>query len=483
MKNIKIIDLQSEELQDLSYEELLEEIENHKSIKLQVPKSGIGSDRLYIDIISDCLDASYTIEKIASTFKNVTIDEARAPNSSPVFLLTIENYEAKKLAEVILTTRWAFQYPQDDINENSFHNIRSEIRQYEETITDINLFYPEIIDEYLANLVNGAYYELDYEVIAGQLAYFPERKFGYWAAAAYNSDVQKILLSVDAWIVPITFNLEHTFKKLGYGDEISLLKSVITTENNKLIAVSDHIAVSIPTGKIVQALACLEEVIAPKNVFQHKFKWTENNCSFSNPRSLDCPYTFEVFISEFSDFINVKTKSANIVIFNPTIIQNIKKCEPRKLFKEPSDIELEWSNISPEKFEQLCYDIIYHNPKFDKTTIRKYGKTNSRDGGRDIQAYTNPKPGEKPLKYIFQCKLKNPNNSLGTASLGAVTDVLEQYGADGYGVMCNCYIDPTLYDRLDAIEARRNIKVETWSILEIERFIAKRPSIKNRYFI
>jgi hypothetical protein len=46
----------------------------------------------------------------------------------------------------------------------------------------------------------------------------------------------------------------------------------------------------------------------------------------------------------------------------------------------PTD-PLDWAAISPEQFEDLCYDVILRSGRFDERTIRKHGKTRSRDGG------------------------------------------------------------------------------------------------------
>lgn len=89
--------------------------------------------------------------------------------------------------------------------------------------------------------------------------------------------------------------------------------------------------------------------------------------------------------------------------------------------------------------------------------------------------------GEKPKKYIFQCKLSGREKSINTSNVGSVSDVIDQYRADG--LICNCYIDSTLFDRLDGASDRRGINIETWSGFEIERFLSRRPLLKQRYEI
>ena len=63
-----------------------------------------------------------------------------------------------------------------------------------------------------------------------------------------------------------------------------------------------------------------------------------------------------------------------------------------------------------------------------------------------------------------------------------MSDTIDQFNAGGYIVMTNGVIDSTLFDKLDAISKKNKVKTRTWSKLEIERFLARRPDIKKRYF-
>ena len=115
-------------------------------------------------------------------------------------------------------------------------------------------------------------------------------------------------------------------------------------------------------------------------------------------------------------------------------------------------ISCDWGGLSDEEFEELCYDLIYHHPKFDSDTIRKFGKSRSRDGGRDIEVHDFPiGRGTAPRKWIFQCKLVKNGSSLAARRLQDVGDMLEMYAAEGFGVMTSAVIDATLYDKLDAV--------------------------------
>jgi hypothetical protein len=143
---------------------------------------------------------------------------------------------------------------------------------------------------------------------------------------------------------------------------------------------------------------------------------------------------------------------------------------------------LQWDKLSDEQFEQLCYDIIFSHPKFDSSTIRKFSRSRSRDGGRDIEVLDVPRsPGTKARKRIFQCKLTG-SKSLGASKVLDIGDMLEQYGAKGFGIMTSTLIDATLYDKLDKICGQRSIEQLNFSALELGRALVMNPVIRKRYF-
>jgi hypothetical protein len=119
---------------------------------------------------------------------------------------------------------------------------------------------------------------------------------------------------------------------------------------------------------------------------------------------------------------------------------------------------------------------------FDSSTIRKLGSSRSRDGGRDIEIREAARaPGGKGRKWIFQCKLTQ-SNSLGATRVQDIGDMLDQYGAEGFGVMTSALIDATLYDKIDSICGRRSILSLNFSGLELARTLVRNSAIRKRYF-
>ena len=202
---------------------------------------------------------------------------------------------------------------------------------------------------------------------------------------------------------------------------------------------------------------------------------------------IDIQDVTDYYLSEDGEVLVISDNLAQYVFFNvykipleraEQILNSIGKSA--ELF-EMGELSCPWDQLDDEKFEELCYDIISQSGRYNSRTIRKMGKSRSRDGGRDIIVESQYSPYSRPDNYIVQCKLIRDGRSL-TGSRVNVSDTVAQYGADGFCVMTNGVIDATLYDKLDGIKINRGIKIDHWSKFEIERFLARRPVIKKRYF-
>ena len=144
---------------------------------------------------------------------------------------------------------------------------------------------------------------------------------------------------------------------------------------------------------------------------------------------------------------------------------------------------IDWTQVDDEQFEHLCYDIIYDHPKFDERTIRKMGKSRSRDGGRDITVMTKSINASDPELHIFQCKLLSVSSSLTRTKVNDAANVILHYDAKGYGVFTNVLIDSTLYDMLDGFTNSIEIHTrENWGKLELEKLLNDNDYLRNKYF-
>lgn len=502
MKAVINIDLEDEKLQDYSCSDI-EKMIGYEAITIQVPLPSVNVSGSYLDLVSDYLDASFLLENISCVAEISAVEKRWDVKNYPVYLLKLEGFDKSMLSEKIKKYIWVLQCPENSEYESDAFNVREEVYEFEENLENIVLKFPEVIDSYHANLVNGAYYEMEYESIEKELAKKTERKYGFWSAACCNgAPVEKAFFSSNAWIVPKSISLESFFSDNDYEGQLSFVPAHLFSVGGISYALSETSIIHFSLDSVLQAVACIDALSDEGGQYRQRlssslalFGFSPGFNAFRGGRHTYCSSDddYKAYVSEFADFVVVATLTANIVIFD---VSKVGKDESQKLiaaasqlisfvedeFVISSDVSFDWEGINDETFEQIAYDIIYHSSKFDRNTIRKMGRSRSRDGGRDIVVWTKSILGEKPKKYIFQCKVSGREQSVSTTNIGSISDVIDQYGADGYGVMCNCYIDSTLYDRLDGISDNRNVDIETWSAFEVERFLSRRPVLKQRYF-
>jgi hypothetical protein len=205
--------------------------------------------------------------------------------------------------------------------------------------------------------------------------------------------------------------------------------------------------------------------------------FTDTNSAFLISRNF---YIVKISYSEYCvvyfDFEKVKEEFLKELYDETSLLyQNLSA-----LLGFSKDIFCNWDILTDETFEELCYDIIYNDIRFDNRTIQKMGKSKSLDGGRDIVVHTKP---QFCKKYIIQCKLLKKSASLTKSMMNNSSNVIMQYEADGYIVMTNAMIDSGLYDMLeDFKKSKMNIDTSTYSKFELERYLARNVGIKQRYF-
>ena len=330
----------------------------------------------------------------------------------------------------------------------------------------------------------------------------PERKYGYWIGASYLTKADKVYYSQNCWISSNSIDVTELFKEDSSNQELSIIPANLLIIKSQGMVVSENGVIQISMGEVIQGIACIHDVYPNRNNYSYHHLDSFDGSFFSRTSHFNSTEPssfwqdsaeFELYVSEFGEFVVFITADASLILFNVHKPAHSKSqsfidamlaigASFGDAVLSPPQISLNWDLLDDECFEQLCYDIIYQNSKYDNTTIRKMGSSRSRDGGRDIVVYTKALHINKPRKYIFQCKLIKSSRSLNTSNIGSISDVIDQYGAEGYGVMCNSVIDSSLFDRLDGISENRGIDVETWSSLEVERFIARRPHLKSRHF-
>jgi hypothetical protein len=132
-------------------------------------------------------------------------------------------------------------------------------------------------------------------------------------------------------------------------------------------------------------------------------------------------------------------------------------------------MKVTWSQITPTKFEELCYLILEAN---EFTDIKWYGKSGG-DRGRDLTANKEESllPSIKTIaKWVVQCKryVKKP------PTIGDIESFLIKARAhrpDNVLIMITNTLTPDTKDWLDSVRRDYAFKIICWEELDLEREI------------
>lgn len=516
-------------------ETLFQILNDNREVCIQIPLYSINSTNSYINIIIDYIEASYIAESISKYAQRIDLKINRSLFIHPVVELIIEPNNVLELSEEIYNLSEGFDGKDDQARLDFISNAE----QHEKELEGKVLVYPELIDDYYANLVNGAHFELAYEAYNGDLndsdeaieaKYFediykkyPEQKFGYWKSAFSKTIGHDFYCSTVGWIIPNSSEFSLIVKEYGGIDNLKFMKADFFALGNISYIISEGLIIHFPFGSFLQAKRCAHDLLKDDfggwgfETWIHRFltfnrgysqlpSSKENYKGYPEDRTMELithnkegdtillpPDVVCFYLSEYGDHLLVKDSNYSYLFFGT---DKLAHNELMSLGNRLSilfhttlnlagihvEIKCPWENLDDEKFEELCYDIIYHNPKFDNSTIRKMGKSRSRDGKRDIVVNTHSRPGYQSEKYIFQCKYLQPGSSLTATKVIDISDTVDQYAAQGFGIMTSVVIDATLYDKLDGISQRKGIKTQEFSVYELERILARYDNIKQRHF-
>lgn len=472
------------DLYEMSVEEVLEIIDNRTSLIIEVPIPEITGSDSHLNIAYGYLDIALISEKLSDVSEKISYQYKCFESGYSVFtvLFNIEVANFVKLADVLKWIAEGRKGENPDYDE-AFDEIPIDDKEF-------LLKFPEIIDDFFVNYIGG-YYDIDDESLVAEFQYYPERKYWFWRSLYSNYIGVDLYLSQNCWIMRQEGDLDRVLKEYGLHKQDILLEEakIVCIGKDKVLYNSENIVVFPDNNLVFQAQKCVAKLSEKKLGEECEYGGTidwyyeDYDASFK-----------KILLSKDGDIIVALDNMYYYIFFYP---KNLDFCDIENLnvrtnrfFKDldlikgnDNDITCDWGRLDDDKFEELCYDVIYNDSRFDNMTIEKMGKSRSRDGGRDIIVYTRALPGKMPEKYIFQCKLLTSGvNSLTAKKVMDVTDTIMQYGAKGYGVMTNVVIDSTLHDKLEGIKNNFHVETERWSKLKIERFLARHPMIKERYF-
>lgn len=467
-------------------------VNSRVKVTVVVPLPAIGSSNSHLDIADDFADASFVAERLGRCAQAHSLEWARS-GYAHVLHVTLSGYAPEVIAHELATMAVLLDFPnvEDEALRDEYDAVLDECFDHPGQLATMDLLFPELADLHFVNLVHGGYYEWDADVVAEELKAHPERRYGFFESRAVRPGGCAALCSMDEWIIPGDAELAEAMSQFELEPEAMLPGSMLLVDDSAVF-LGDHAIVRVSAKTLLNALACGDDYVRRNGACEHAAELME----FRGAPLAGTSTGAQVLIGEFASRVALRCDGFLLLFLNITPLPQTERVRSADQLAsleialrdgEPSrsTIALPWTQIDDEVFEQLCYDYVFAHPEFDKDRIEKIGKSRSRDGGRDIVAWTisDRLQVRPPVKYIFQCKHIGSDASLTPKHLQAIGDTIEQYSAGGYGVMCSGYIDATLHDRIDAITTNRNLsssrKIDRF---QLERFLARRPHLVERYF-
>ncbi len=503
---IYLSDLDREEAADL-------EIDAGEDVIVYIPLDSIGLTNSHIDICDDLLEAIWSAERLAANATQATVLRDYPPGTHKTRLKLVLRDAHAGLTDAVRACAVLYnRYDEEDERAGkAYSDTRDAVLDFEDTLGSLVARLPEIVDDYFANLVGGAYYEMRYEApdrYESEISKYPERRVGYWRSPYSHRIGARCYASHEGWLLDGAADVGTFFNKTGQKFKVAdLLPANVLTVNSASYAVTEGLIAFFPMAQYFKSRIC--ESFALLDDDEHwppdTFDWSDASFTHSPDREIisagipegmrappariegclvdpsgslilvdDGQFKHLLYDTKALTLDAMKTLFAAVGAVAGSLATNIGIAD------KPA---CNWKSLSDEQFEQLCYDLIYSHPLFNSSTIRKHGSSRSRDGGRDIEVYDIPRlPGARPRKWIFQCKLVTGSSSLSATKLLDVGDMLDQYNVEGFGVMTSALIDATLYDKLDKVCSKRKVEQMNFSVLELERELARNQYIRRRYF-
>lgn len=496
---------------------LIKILESEDEIEIVLPLDSIGISNSYLYIVHDYLLVSYFSEKIAS-FVDVKNGEVTPRDIYyKDFIIVCTPVDVKKLADCLICFSAFFTDGIDELPQEDKFSFYDKIDEYELNLEKQCFVFPELINDYWANLINGAYFEMALEYYSEDEFFketykrYPEHRYGFWKNPFSKEYNETLYFSTEGWIIPPKSNTNNALKIYSdFEHDLTIEKAEVLNYKGSYVIVSCSSAVWLNKGSLLNSILCTEKILLRNHGEQLLITPAESSDeaqfsgypgdplqeaeSYNSRLNLLDSEKFQYYLSEFGDLILVEYLGFSYVFFTRNILsfEELKDLDEylnpvyskiQSLIGQSCTENCKWDYLDDDVFEELCYDIIYCHPKFDSSTIQKMGKSRSRDGGRDIIVKTRKTQTSNSELFIFQCKFYNSSNSLSASKLPNAGNVIMQYGAKGYGIFTSAVIDSTLYDMLDGFE--RNMKIDTsirWSKYELERFLNRNKKLKEKYF-
>lgn len=463
---------------------------------LHIPMPSIGSAGCNIDIASDYAWALFTIEELRPHTRRL-LSRGLSDTFPYSLKIVFSPEDIMKCQEALVNISLLFDEDQPEEAEGT----RISAIEFEDKLAEApTIALPDLGDSFLANYVTGIAQIWADDALEEHYRKFPTWRYGYWKSFLGQKLGMGVYASSQGWIVPRELKITRLLQILGWSSaesQVSLQPTQLLKSGAlPWILVNDLQCLVVPVDALNTAAACWQYAIRvnPASALAPSFEFGD----IPTGDYLSVHNDTEWLVSSDGSIVIVRFHDVQLLTF----LESSARLRPEQIAKYLDaakhtygalakhslvDNALDWTQTDPGEFEEICYQVLLKCERFDPNRMRKIGNVRSRDGGRDIEVWTHERAGVPAQKWIYQCKFSsNPKLSLSGLKT-SVADVVDQFDADGYGVMTNMLIDATLYDKLDGIcqtrkRSGRALHVDTWSRLELERFLNAQIELLARYF-
>jgi hypothetical protein len=233
---------------------------------------------MHVDICSDLLDASWAAEKLATGSQDAKVVNDYAIEHTTRLKLDLmrPSFDARTLEDCVL------MFQGGDEDHNRYQGIRDAAADYEDDLDKYVPLLPEIIDDYYANLINGAYdhYRSEApEFYEEEMGKFPERRVGFHKSALSHRLGAASFASMSGWLVPTSVPIDRFFElteqKYRLGD--FLVGNIFAIEGKSFVYSNDLVAY-FPMGRYFKSRVCASFALRDDEDVWHSdlFDWSDS---------------------------------------------------------------------------------------------------------------------------------------------------------------------------------------------------------------
>lgn len=440
------------------------------------------------DVAWEYLEVAFIAQEINKIGEIIRVQKRSKvdPSPFPTVALLVDCPDQELLKNKMFWLQGLFSDQEDTHNNSS--NAMDSFYAFEEAVTDSSIepILPEYCDKYFANLI-ASNYDWSQDDIDQVLSVRPEWAFHTWKSSWSKKLGFDLYVSPDYWLLSTDANLLHALQCASDYVQIMegrLINPVrVLSDMNCIFLFTQNEVVSLSLSKHFLAVRCAE-IVFPYD--ENRFENTQFNWGVSPCFAIASNLAYVTFYGKTFHYVMFRDSFRVLNAKEIDLIaSNIQGLSTDLLEKGSTSIirKSDWSLIDDEKFEKLCYDLVLRDGRFLADWTKKMGTSRSRDGGRDIVTKAASRSGQSSINnmWIVQCKFSKSRKSLGRDDV-RLADLIDEYAPAGVIIATNMVIDAGTYDKYEKIKSNRNVEIESWDGLYIERLLNKNPDLFRAYW-